>query len=104
MRRAVSAFALALVLDSALMSTAAQGVAGDWPQFHRTADHLGVQTDEHLIDPSTVASMQLAWTATTGGPIHNSSPAVVDGVVYVGSTDKRLYAYAVGCGSGGSSC
>jgi outer membrane protein assembly factor BamB len=32
------------------------------------------------------------WTATTGGPV-GSSPAVVGGVVYVGSNDGKLYAF-----------
>jgi hypothetical protein len=33
-----------------------------------------------------------------------SSPAVANGVVYVGSGDGKLYAYAVGCASGGGTC
>ena len=33
-----------------------------------------------------------------------SSPAVANGVVYVGSLDHKLYAYAVGCASGGATC
>ena len=32
------------------------------------------------------------WTATTGGQVF-SSPAVANGVVYVGSTDGKLYAF-----------
>jgi outer membrane protein assembly factor BamB len=32
------------------------------------------------------------WTATTGGPVV-SSPAVSNGVVYVGSNDNKLYAF-----------
>ena len=39
------------------------------------------------------------WTATTGGAI-DSSPAVANGVVYVGSGDHELYAFnASGCGT-----
>src|SRR6059058_3549616 len=38
--------------------------------------------------PKTCAPL---WTATTGGAV-NSSPAVVNGVVYVGSDDNKLYA------------
>jgi outer membrane protein assembly factor BamB len=44
----------------------------------------------------------VAWTGATGGAIYYSSPAVANGVVYVGSEDGRLYAYAVGCASGGT--
>jgi len=38
------------------------------------------------------------WTATTGATIF-SSPAVANGVVYIGSYDRKLYAFkATGCG------
>ncbi len=33
-----------------------------------------------------------------------SSPSVANGVVYVGSNDGKLYAFAVGCGTGGATC
>jgi outer membrane protein assembly factor BamB len=35
------------------------------------------------------------WTATTGGLV-DSSPAVVNGTVYVGSGDGKVYAFALG--------
>ncbi|OPC78011.1 serine/threonine protein kinase [Embleya scabrispora] len=38
------------------------------------------------------------WRFTTGGWVH-SSPAVADGVVYVGSLDNRLYALEVATGA-----
>jgi outer membrane protein assembly factor BamB len=31
------------------------------------------------------------WEYRTAGPV-SSSPTVVDGVVYIGSTDRRVYA------------
>jgi len=47
------------------------------------------------------------WTATTGGVV-SSSPAVVGGVVYVGSDDHKLYAFdaagSAGCGGVPRSC
>jgi outer membrane protein assembly factor BamB len=46
--------------------------------------------------PKTCAPL---WTAITGGGVE-SSPAVANGVVYVGSDDGRLYAFdASGCGA-----
>jgi outer membrane protein assembly factor BamB len=36
------------------------------------------------------------WTGATGGIIGVSSPAVANGVVYVGSFDKKLYAFSAG--------
>ena len=37
------------------------------------------------------ASGNILWTAATGGA-NTSSPAVVNGVVYIGSADHNLYA------------
>jgi outer membrane protein assembly factor BamB len=43
------------------------------------------------------------WTGTTGSGIF-SSPAVANGVVYVGSDDGNLYAFPASCGTGGADC
>jgi len=43
------------------------------------------------------------WVGHTGGDV-SSSPAVSGGVVYVGSADGKLYAYHVGCATGGGAC
>ena len=76
--------------------------SGDWPQFHNDATHQGYNSAETTLSASNVGSLGLAWTATTGG--YNSSLVVADGVVYLGSEDGKLYAYAVGCASGGGTC
>ncbi len=39
------------------------------------------------------------WTAATGGVIGESSPAVANGVVYIGSADGKLYAFDAAGGS-----
>ena len=39
---------------------------------------------ENVLSPSTVGAIDLHWSYTTGGPVY-SSPAVANGVVYVGS-------------------
>jgi outer membrane protein assembly factor BamB len=78
-------------------------VGGDWLQFRNGPTHTGYNPNETTISASNVAGLGVAWTATTGGVIY-SSPAVANGVVYVGSGDHKLYAYAVGCASGGGSC
>jgi len=43
------------------------------------------------------------WVAETGGAIH-SSPAIHDGVVYIGSNDGYLHAFETDCASGGGTC
>jgi outer membrane protein assembly factor BamB len=45
----------------------------------------------------------VAWTGATTAAIA-SSPSVANGVVYVGSNDGKLYAFAVGCATGGGAC
>jgi outer membrane protein assembly factor BamB len=77
--------------------------SGDWAQFRDSPTHVGYNTQEDTISASNVGALAVAWTGATGDAI-TSSPAVAGGVVYVGSQDGKLYAYAVGCGSGGRAC
>lgn len=55
-----------------------------WPMFHRNRTHTGYSTSTA---PDT---NNLSWIYTTGESVF-SSPAVVDGKVYVGSDDCNLY-------------
>jgi outer membrane protein assembly factor BamB len=64
---------------------------GDWPTFHHDATHSGYQSYETSLTPATVGSLSLKWSYSTGGAVH-SSPAVADGMVFVGSDDKKVYA------------
>jgi len=77
--------------------------SGDWMQFRFGPTHTGYNPNETTISASNVAGLGVAWTATTGSEI-DSSPAVANGVVYIGSYDGKLYAFAVGCASGGGTC
>ena len=77
--------------------------AGDWAQFRESQTHQAHNTNETVLSDITVPSLGLAWTGATGGAV-NSSPTVANGVVYVGSADGKLYAFAVGCGNGGGAC
>ena len=45
---------------------------------------------ENVIDPTTVQDLELAWRVPLGG--YASSPVVVDGTLYAGSTNGKLYA------------
>src|SRR6266540_1381756 len=82
----VSAVAV-MVMALAAPSGAA---VGDWPQFHHDNSHSGTQPDEAIIGVSNVATLATAWTAPATGA-YQSSPAVVDGVVYVGATGLLAY-------------
>src|SRR5438552_726876 len=65
--------------------------AVDWPMFHNTLDRDGWNTSEHILSPTTVGGLTQKWVAPTGDIVF-SSAAVVNGVVYVGSFDDKLYA------------
>ena len=98
---------LVLVAAVPLISHAAAIVigppSGDWPQFHNGPTHVGYNTTESVLTASDVHLMGVAWTGATGAKV-SSSPVTANGVVYVGSEDGKLYAYAVGCASGGGTC
>src|SRR5499427_5493874 len=67
-------------------------LAGCWTQFRHDAAHSGNQNLEFGISRANVGTLVQAWSATTGGSV-SSSPAVANGVVYVGSNDHNLYAF-----------
>jgi len=71
----------------------------NWPQFRFNRLHTGFQPFETTLNASNVPRLQLAWQAQLGALVNYSSPAVVNGVAYIGSSDGRLWAYpASGCG------
>jgi serine/threonine-protein kinase len=60
--------------------------------FHHDVLNSGSSTGSGPLDNRTL------WSFTTNGAVV-SSPAVVDGVVYVGSGDKNLYALNASTGT-----
>jgi outer membrane protein assembly factor BamB len=62
-----------------------ESTADWWPMFHHDLTHTGCSTSAA---PHTNATL---WSYATNGVVF-SSPAVVGGVVYVGSNDGRVYA------------
>jgi outer membrane protein assembly factor BamB len=93
------ALLLVLVLASSITLTFfpiyAVSSGDDWPMFHHDPSHTGAGTGSPALVPT------LLWKYTTNPPITpsrdyptltspllESSPAVVDGVVYVGSGDN----------------
>ena len=72
-------------------------VRTNWSQFHYGPQHRGYNPYENVLSPSTVAGLNEAWRHTMG-PIQ-SSPAVANGIVYVGSVDGKLYALDASTGA-----
>jgi outer membrane protein assembly factor BamB len=71
----------------------------NWPQFRFDSNRTGFNRFETVLNRTNVPTLQLAWQAQLGMLVDFSSPAVVNGVVYIGSSDGRLWAYpSAGCG------
>ena len=73
-----------LIIAMALMGISAFVYAEDWPMFRHDLGNTGFSSS---YGPSEGV---LLWSYTTGGGVY-SSPAVVDGKVYVGSYDNKVY-------------
>jgi outer membrane protein assembly factor BamB len=73
-------------------------VRTDWAQFHFGPTHTGLNPYENVLSPATVGGLGLSWSYQTGGRIF-SSPAVANGVVYVGSDDNNVYALKASTGA-----
>jgi outer membrane protein assembly factor BamB len=64
---------------------------GDWSMFHNGFTRQGVNSSETDLSPATVPNLTLKWSYMTGASVW-SSPAVADGIVYIGSDDRSVYA------------
>jgi hypothetical protein len=88
-RKTVSAIMLHLLVVSMLaIVVKVQPVSADnvdwWSMFHHDVNHIGHSTSTAPTTNNTL------WTYTTGYMVW-SSPAVVSGLVYVGSMDDNVY-------------
>lgn len=70
--------------SSNLPATAIFLVRTNWARFHFNDRNSGFNPYENVLSPANVAGLTKAWSYPTGA-ISHSSPAVADGVVYVGS-------------------
>jgi outer membrane protein assembly factor BamB len=78
--------------NSGLSSQTNSLVRVNWAEFRRNHFHTGYNPREHVLNVGNVGSMQLLWSADIGDD-YASSPAVANGVVYVGSRDGYLHAF-----------
>jgi outer membrane protein assembly factor BamB len=77
---------------SGLSAQTAFTVQTNWVEFGDLPQHTRANQYENVLSPANVGSLDVDWSAATGAGIF-SSPAVVNGVVYVGSNDVNLYAF-----------
>jgi outer membrane protein assembly factor BamB len=78
---------------SGLFAQKAFTVRTDWVQYKWTAAHRGTNPYENVISAANVSGLELAWKGVTGGT-DVSSPIVVGGRVYIGSSDHNLYVFS----------
>src|SRR5258707_3541971 len=64
----------------------------NWPQFGYGHGQAGFNIAETILSTGKVAKLKRAWAAAAPGMV-DSSPAVVKGVVYVGTNSHRVVAY-----------
>jgi outer membrane protein assembly factor BamB len=72
-------------------------VRTNWDQFHFSANHEGVNPYENVLSPATVTGLDVNWIFATGNLV--SSPAVVNGLVYITSYDDSVYAVNASTGA-----
>src|SRR5208283_1879312 len=72
---------------------AQQSAVDWWPTFRHDLTLSGSSTS------AAPLTNQLLWNYTTGNSISYSSPAVINGVVYVGSDDHYIYALNAATGT-----
>jgi eukaryotic-like serine/threonine-protein kinase len=70
----------------------------NWPQFHFSPNREGSNPYENVLNLTNVDKLGLKWSFATNGYLR-SSPAVVDGILYVGSDDYSLYALDASTGA-----
>jgi outer membrane protein assembly factor BamB len=70
----------------------------NWAQYGYGPGRTGYNPDENVLSPSAVPGLALAWHFATGNEVF-SSPAVVNGVAYVGSLNSAVYALNAATGA-----
>jgi outer membrane protein assembly factor BamB len=73
-------------------------VQANWAKFHFDAVNSGLNPYENVISPANVSGLTTAWSEKSTSSIA-SSPAVYNGVVYVGSQFNGLKAYSATSGT-----
>jgi eukaryotic-like serine/threonine-protein kinase len=66
--------------------------------FGLNPQHTHFNIDEHILSTGSVSRLVQAWAAPVEGAIGLSSPAVANGMVYIGSFDHKVYAFDAATG------
>ncbi len=88
---------LSLAMAIAILGVFAAGC--DWVQFGFDSGGTRSSTSESTISTANVSKLVQRFSAATGAAIFLSSPAIANGVVYIGSEDHKIYAFNAGAGT-----
>jgi len=89
---------LASQLISATADAYATGTTKSGVMFGFDPAHTHWNPYEKVLNTTNISHLKLNWSYATSGAIE-SSPAVANGIVYVGSNDGKLYAFDASCHS-----
>lgn len=73
-------------------------VRTNWPKLGEGNHNQSANLYENVLSPSTVSGLDLLWNVTTGNQIY-ASPAIFNGILYIGSTDGNIYAVNAATGA-----
>jgi polyvinyl alcohol dehydrogenase (cytochrome) len=100
-RRAVAVVAIAVQLAAGCGGGGTPGDAAvdrcDWPMWGHSVERSFSYPCGTAISPETVADLEQVWFLNTDDAV-TATPAVVDGVVYVGDWSGRFYAISLESG------
>ncbi|MBI4267156.1 MAG: PQQ-binding-like beta-propeller repeat protein [Chloroflexi bacterium] len=74
------------VVSPPLAGLSSDSLPGNWAMFQHDPARSGIGSSNGFLPQGAIA-----WVFATGGPV-DSSPAVSNGTVYIGSSDHKLYA------------
>ncbi len=88
-----------LVADAqVLLPTVKLFIKSDWPRFHQNLASTGFNAFEWKLGTNNVPGLHLLWLGPTAGNTGTrSSPAVADGVAYIGAENGKVYAFPASC-------
>jgi outer membrane protein assembly factor BamB len=78
-------------LTSGLSTSTALTISTPWPQFRFSAAHTGFEPNENVFNNSDANYLFEVWSHPAGAAVR-SSPAVVNGVVYIGDDNGVISA------------
>jgi outer membrane protein assembly factor BamB len=88
-------------VGAAISCTASDPTGGSWPSYGHDLSNTRTQDQECVIGRSNVRSLKAKWvfsTASAGGGSIESTAAVADGMVFVGSGSGRVFALRAATG------